>query len=92
MIWMTLDTETLFLRKLISTKENAAKVDDYLRTSHFRHRSAVAETTDFFNDNVAKGQDSLKTNHLDDFRSRSAFFETTDFFRTMFERFTNLSG
>ena len=29
---------------------------------------------------MAKGEDSLTTNHLDDFRHRSAVDETSDFF------------
>ena len=61
------------LRQLICLKDDAAKVNNPLRTNHlddFRHRSAVAVTT--------KVDDYLRTSH---FRHRSAVAETTDFFK-----------
>ena len=36
---------------------------------------------------MEKGEDSLRTSHLDDFRSKSAISETTDVFRTMWDMF-----
>ena len=61
-----------------------AKAQDSLRTNHLDHfeqKTAFAETTDFFKNNVAKLQDSLRINDLNDIRHRSTVPEMTDFFK-----------
>ena len=81
---MSSKAEVQLLRQLISLKDNAANVDDFLRTNNlddFRHRSATAATTDFFTRQWGKVQDSFRINHSDEFRTRSVTAEKTDFFK-----------
>ena len=42
--------------------------------------------------NMEKGEDTLRTSHLDDLTSRSAISETADFLRTMWDRFKIFLG